>query len=123
LRRMVAADPVERPSAPEALAHLDALLAPAGATAHRSAGTTAVSAATVVPLAPAPERLGRFRLREVLGEGGLGRVFRAEGAGPWRSRWRWPSRPTWPEPSPTPTAWASSTATSSRTTSYFRFQI
>jgi serine/threonine protein kinase/class 3 adenylate cyclase len=88
LRRMLAADPVERPSAEQALRHLAGLLAPVGVTEERPAVAAAdeplgphtiadPAAHTAAPAAPR-ERLGRFRLLESLGTGGLGQVFRAE---------------------------------------------
>ena len=88
LGRMLAADPVERPSAAEALRQFETLLASVGATTDRPAeeapgalpaGATLLDRASPPDTAAAPrERLGRFRLLESLGQGGLGRVFRAE---------------------------------------------
>jgi serine/threonine protein kinase/class 3 adenylate cyclase len=86
LGRMLVADPLERPPAGEVLHDLEGLLSSAGVTTDRPveeapAGVTRadVSVGPAHPPAPVSGRqLGRFRLLETLGQGGLGQVFRAE---------------------------------------------
>jgi serine/threonine protein kinase len=90
LGRMLAPDPVARPTGREVMNQLGVLLA-AGATqdagvfepesiAEQRATRDGVvlQAGGALPLALAGSRLGRFRLLELLGEGGLGKVYRAE---------------------------------------------
>ena len=74
LRAMRDPEPAYRPSAAEVQRRLGSVVE------TRTAGTLeAPAAATQADAAPAfPERLGRYRLLELLGEGAMGRVYRAE---------------------------------------------
>jgi serine/threonine protein kinase/class 3 adenylate cyclase len=82
LRRLLATDPTERPPIREVLDHLTILQA----ATQQEGGEVHPEATDGIPIAPAASaptpraggRLGRFRLVEMLGEGGLGKVFRAE---------------------------------------------
>ncbi len=81
VRRMLAADPLERPTCAEIVAQLDAVFQPLEATIRRpdlAEGGDALSTNDSTELARLGQRLGRFRLHEKLGQGGMRQVFRAE---------------------------------------------